>query len=115
MCKIKTHGNDLALKLDDVIRMCFENSNGLPTSKSVCHSDKVNTIRLLWKKLNADSISLVETQIKPSFLTNKDSLHTTMFKNQPVTSMISNNKNELTGRRQQGGVMVAVKGEFPRM
>ena len=83
--------------------------NGLPASKSGCHSDKVNVIRHAWSKLNAYFISLLETQINPSLITNKDSLHATMFKKQPATLILRNNENELIGRRQKSGVMVVVK------
>ena len=37
-----------------------------------------------------------------------------MFKIQPAKSMLSNNKNERTGRRKQGGIMVEVKGDFAK-
>ena len=68
----------------------------------------------MWSKLEVDFISLVETQINPLLLSFKESLHTAMFRNQPATSILSNNTNELIGRRQQGGVMLAVKGEVAK-
>ena len=37
-----------------------------------------------------------------------------MFRHQPATSMISNNTNELIGRRQEGGSMIAVKVEVSK-
>ena len=98
--KIKNFRNDLAPKLDDMIRMWFENTNGLPTSKSGYYFNKVNKLRNLWSKLNKDFSSLVETQINPSLLFNKDIRHATMFKNQSDTSALSKNKNELIGKRQ---------------
>ena len=83
-----------------MIRLCIEIANGLPTSEFGFHSDKVNRLRDLWSKLNADFSSLVENQINPSLLTNKDSLHATMLKkNHSVTSILGNNKNELIGKR----------------
>ena len=77
----------------------FENTNGLPTSKSGCHSKKINRLRHLYSKLNAEFTSQVETQINPPLLTNKDSFHAKMFKNQPATSTLSDNKNELSSKR----------------
>ena len=68
-----------------MIRLYFENVNGLPTSKSGYHFEKVNKLRHLWLKLNVDFMSLVETHINPSLLNEKDSLYATMFKNQPAT------------------------------
>ena len=37
-----------------------------------------------------------------------------MFKNIPATPKISNNKNEFTRKRQQGGVIVEAKRDFSR-
>ena len=111
MCKIKSIGNQIVPKSDDVIRIYFENVNRLPTSKSGRHSDKVNRLRHLWSNINVNFTSLVETQINPSLRTKKDSLHATMFENQLATSILSNNKNKLTGRRQKCVVMSVVKGE----
>ena len=80
VCKIKTIGNQLMPKLDDVIRLYVENVRGLPTSKSVCNSDKVDGLRHSWSKLNACFMTLLETHINPSLLTNKDSLHVIFFR-----------------------------------
>ena len=80
--KLKT----LSIKLhpNQMMRLGFilKKFNGLPTSKPGCHSDKVSELIHVWSKLNADFTSLVETQINPSLLPNKDSLHATMFLNQ---------------------------------
>ena len=107
--KLKTFGNQSVPNPDDVIRLCFENFNRLPTSKSGCRSDKVSRLRYVWSKLNVDFVSLIETQINRSFLRNKDYLHKSMRHNQLAISALSNNKNEFIGRRQQGGPMLAVK------
>ena len=56
-------------------------------------------------------MSLAETQINPSLLSHKDSMHTTLFLYQPTTSILSSNSNELIGKRQQGGSMSAVRGD----
>ena len=74
----------------------------------------MNKFRHLWTKFNACLILLVETQIKPALTSNKDSLHTTMFKNKPATTILSNNKNELAGKIQQGCVIAVVNRNFAR-
>ena len=88
----------MSSKSEGKIILCFENFNGLPTTKSGCHSDKISSLRHVWSKLNADVIALVETQINTSLLPNKESIHTTMFRNNPATSILSNNTNEIIGK-----------------
>ena len=44
----------------------------------------------------------------------KDSLCAALFCHQLATSILSNNSNELTGRRQQGGAMLIVRGEVSK-
>ena len=93
------HGNQLSLKPRDTLRLYFENVKGLPTNNSGCKSDKVKKLRHLWSKLEIDVVSLVETQINPSLLTHKDSLHYALFRHQPASSIHNNNSNELIGKR----------------
>ena len=69
----------------DTLRLYFENVNGLPNNSSGYKSDKVKKLRHLWSKLETDVVSLVETQIKPSLLSHKDSLHYALFCNQPAS------------------------------
>ena len=47
-------------------------------------------------------------------LSSKDSLHASLFRHQPATSMLSNDSNELIGKRQQGGSMLAVRGKVSK-
>ena len=114
MCKIPIHGNLLSLKPRDTLRLYFENVNGLPTNNSGCKSDKVKKLRHLWSKLETDVASLAETQINSSLLTHKDSLHCALFRHQPASSIHNNNSNELIGKRQQGGIMMAIRGEVAK-
>ena len=112
ICKIKCIAIKLLCKPNDTIRLYFENANGLPTSKSGCHSEKVSHLRQIWSKLNVDFTPLVKTQINPSLIPNKESSHATVFQNYADTSILSNNTNELIGRRQQGIVMTIVKRDI---
>ena len=68
----------------------------------------------MWSKLETDVMSLAETQTNPSMLPRKDSLHTDQFHHQPATSTLSNDSNKWTGRRQQGGSMLAVRAEMSK-
>ena len=68
----------------------------------------------MWSKLETDVVSLAETQINPSLLTHKDSLHYALFRHQPASSIHNNNSNELIGKRQQGGIMMAIRGEVSK-
>ena len=99
MCKTKWHGKQLACKQDDTIIFQFENVNGLPTSKSVSHSDKVSSLKNIWSKLNTDFESPVENYVNPSLFPNKDSLRAAIFQNHAASSMLSNNVDELIGKR----------------
>ena len=67
-------------------------------------------LRHLWSNLNACCMTLVETNLNPSLLTNKDSLYMTVVKNKPDASMISNDKKKLMGKIQKGRVVIGVKG-----
>ena len=65
----------------------------------------------MWSELETDVVSLSETQINPSLLAHKDSLHYDMFRHQPASSIHSNNSNELIGKRQHGGIMISIRGK----
>ena len=45
---------------------------------------------------------------------NKESIHLTMFKNKPATSILSNDRNELVGIRGYCGTIAEVKVDFSR-
>ena len=55
------------------------------------------------------TVSLVESQINPSLIIDKDSLHADLFCNWSAASINGNNISLLTCRRQQGGVIIAIK------
>ena len=114
LCKIPVHGNNLSLKPRDTLRVYFENVNGFPNKSFDYNSCKVKKLRHLWSKLETDVVSLVETQINPSLLHQKDSLHHALFRHKPASSIHNNNSNELIGKRQQGGVMLAIRGQVSK-
>ena len=73
VCSIKTHDNNIVPKPDNVVRTHFENVNGLSMAKTGCHSNKVNALQQMWKKVNVELISLEKTQFNHLF-------YKTMFK-----------------------------------
>ena len=106
--KVKTFRNQPISKPNDMVRLCFENVNRLSTSKSGSRSDKFSRLRHIWSKLNVNVASLVETQINPSFLPTKHYLCAIIFRSHSA-SILSNNANELAGRRKQGSAMLVAK------
>ena len=108
------HSNNLSLKSSNNIRLCFENVNGLSQVCNGCQSHKVKKLRRLWSKLDADIMSLVETQINPSFPSYDQSLHHILFRNQLASYIHNNNSNKLLNNRQQGRAMVAIRGQVSR-
>ena len=108
------YGNNLSLKPSNTLRAYFENVNGFPYGSTGYNSHKVKKLRHLWSKLDTDVVSLVETQINPSLLRNKDSLHRALFRHQPASSIHTNDSNELISKRQQGGVMMAIRGQVSK-
>ena len=62
--KIKTFGSPFSIKSASTIRLCFENVNGLSADvKHWKHNWKHNKLKCLLNRLDADLISLVETQV----------------------------------------------------
>ena len=114
LCKLPVCGNNVSLKSSNTIRLHFENVNGLSQVCNGCQSQKVTKLRRLWSKLDADVVSLVETQINPSFPSNNQSLHYALFRNQLASYIHNNNSNELINHRQQGGVLVVIRGQASR-
>ena len=109
MCKTESYGKNISFKPKDTIILYFENVNSLPKTKSSFHSDKIISLKHVWPKLNVDLITLVETHVNPSLIPSKDYIHSTIFRNYPATSILSNNVNEVIGRRKKGRVMAEVK------
>ena len=100
LSKIPAHDNKLSLKPSNTFRTYFKNVNGFPTRSAGFNSHKVMKLRHLRLKLDIDAVSLVETQINPSLLHNKDSLYRALFRHQPASSIHNNNSNDLISKRQ---------------
>ena len=59
-------------------------------------------------RFQIDAISLVETQINPALLPCTFSIRNKLFKDKESVTMLSHNKQEHIGMRQQGGVFTGI-------
>jgi len=86
--------------------------NGLSTDiKSWKRNWKYKKLPYLWRRLNVDLISLVETQAQPALLDATCNMPSTLFAHETHVTKLSNNSNELINKHQQGGLMSSVRGE----
>ena len=109
---IKTHGNKLTMKKEDSFRLIFENVNGLPPDMGYCSSSwKYKRLQHMIARFQIDAISLVETQINPALLPHAFSIRNKLFKDNESATILSHNRQEHTGMRQQGGVFAGVIGQ----
>ena len=110
---IKTYGSKLSLKEDDTFRLLFENVNGLPPDMGYCHSSwKYKRLRNIISRLQVDAVSLVETQINPAVVSPTFSMRNKLFLQKESVSILTNNKQENLGMRQQGGVFTGITGSM---
>ena len=102
---IKTYGSKLALKEENAFRLFFENVNGLPPDMGYCNSScKHNRLRNLTSRLQVDAVCLAETQINPALVPCTFSMRNKIFRQKESVSILTNNKQEHLGMRQQGGI-----------
>ena len=108
---IKTYGSKLALKEENTFRLFFENVNGLPPDMGYCNSSwKYNRLRNLTSRLQVDAVCLAETQINPALVPHTFSMRNKIFCQKESVSILTNNKQENLGMRQQGGVFTGIMG-----
>ena len=109
---IETYGSKLTLKQDDSFRLLFENVNGLPPDMGYYPSSlKYNRLRNLISRFQADAVCLAETQINPALTPCTFSIRDKIFKDKESITILSHNKQELLGMRQQGGVFTRIIGQ----
>ena len=72
---------------------------------------KYKRLHHLISRLQIDAISLVETQLNPALLPCAYSIRNKLFKDKESATILSHNKQEHTGMRQQGGVFTGVIGQ----
>ena len=110
--QIPTFGSPVSSKPPSSIRLYFENVNGLSTDvKSWKRNWKCKKLPYLWRRLNVDLMSLVETQAQPALLDATCNTPSTLFAHETHVTKLSNNSNELINKHQQGGLMSSVRGE----
>ena len=108
---IKTYGSKLALKEENTFRLFFENVNGLPPDMGYCNSSwKCNRLRNLTSRLQVDAVCLAETQINPALVPCTFSMRNKIFRQKESVSILTNNKQEHLGMRQQGGIFTGAMG-----
>ena len=109
---IKTYGNKLTMKKEDSFRLIFENVNGLPPDMGYCSSSwKYKRLQHMIARFQIDAISLVETQINPALLPHTFSIRKKLFNDKESATILSHNRQEHIGMRQQGGVFTGVIGQ----
>lgn len=109
---IKAYGNKLTMKKEDNFRLIFENVDGLPPDMGYCSSSwKYKRLQHMIARFQIDAISLVETQINPALLPCTCSIRNKLFKHKESVTILSHNKQEHIGMRQQGGVFAGVIGQ----
>ena len=86
----------------------FENVNGLPPDMGYCASSwKCNRLHHMISRFQVDAISLVETQINPTLLPCAFSIRKKLFKEKELATILSHNRKEHIGMKQQGGGVFA--------
>ena len=97
---IPTYGSRLALKLNNTFRLYYENINSFSIDKkSWKFSYKYKYLKYLWRILDIDIISIVETQVNPLLLDSSYNLPETLFQSDSFTANLTNNERELIRRK----------------
>lgn len=71
---------------------------------------KHNRLRNLTSRLQVDAVCLAETQINPALLPCAFSMRNKIFHQKESVSILTNNKQEHLGMRQQGGIFTGAMG-----
>ena len=79
-----------------------------------CNSSwKYNRLRNLTSRLQVNAVCLAETQINPALVLCTFSTRDKIFQQKESVSILTNNKQEHLGMRQQGRVFTGVIGLMP--
>jgi len=65
--------------------------------------------------MEVNIISITEIQINPLLLYQKRDLRDSLFCAEQYTCLLNNNSNELINKRQQGGILTSVRGEYSNL
>jgi len=69
----------------------------------------------LWRRLKINIVSLNETQINLDLLHQSNTVVNNLFQDKDHFTIISYNKRELIGARQQGRVLTSIKGDYAKL
>ena len=106
-----TYRSKLSHKQDDMFCLLFENVNGLPPDMGYCNTSwKYKRLKNLTSRLQVDAMCLAETQINPALVPYAFSIRDKIFQQKESVSILTNNKQEHLGMRQQGGVFTGIIG-----
>ena len=106
----------LLFKSTNCFRVYYENVNEFSISVYNWQSNfKYQKLRKIWKALDIDIISIIETQLNPLLLDHNYNIPSTLFCNEVSIACLSNNRIELIEQRQQYSILTAVRGELSRM
>ena len=109
---INAHGNNPSLKQETSFRIIFDNVNGLPPDMGCCLASwKYKHLRHMISRFQADAVCLVEKQINPALAPHTFSIKDKLFSNKESVTMLSHNKQEYLGMRQQCGVFTGIIGQ----
>ena len=100
---IEVIGDTICGKKDGVIRLLYENFDGLPVSTARDRHGKISRLNLLRKRLDLDIIGGTEVQIDWSLMDRRNSLETVLDDTARVRAATGFNTKECVGKRQQGG------------
>ena len=111
--QIETFGDNLTDKPEGVLRVWFENVNGLPIGRKGEKYD-YRHLNHIFARCSIDIFGGVETKVNFTCVGSKDSLNEKLFlydPHTPIRSVTSQNTSEKLGKRQFGGTCMIARGE----
>jgi len=72
---------------------------------------KYKILKYIWKVLNINIISLVETQINKTLLDQTQDMSNNLFRGSNHFTIFSSNQNKLIGKWIQGRILTTIKGK----
>ena len=112
--QIETFGDKLVDKPEGVIRIWFENVNGLPIGNRGEKHD-YRHLTHIFNRCSIDIFGAAETKTNFSCVDSKNSLNERLFQYDPLTPVrtaTSQNTHEKLGKRQWGGTCTIARGEI---
>ena len=106
---IETYGSKLRLKQDTSFQLLFENIHGLLPDMGYCSTSwKYKHLRYMISRFQIDTLYLAEMQINLALTPYTFSLRDKLFQSKEPVLILSHNRNEYLGMRQQSGVFTGI-------